>query len=903
LFVVEATLNALSLADQADLAVRLATEEPDKATALARETLSGAVATGQPAVESSALRALGLAARTSHQIADATSYLGASIRAAERATRPDLADAARISLAGAFAYAGEGQRALETLAAVAASGPLGVVAASDRATILGMLGRYDEALDCYGPVVRAFRRLGDQLREARSLDNRGLLHVYTGRFLLADADQARAERLFVGLGLLTEAAQVCHNRGFAATRRGDLPAALAFFDRAERRYAEAGVPARARALDRAEVLLAAGLTHDARDVATSALISLRSGGNQLALAEGLVLLADVAYLAGDHKASGAAAGEATTLLVSQDRPGWAAIATSASARAAGYAADVLDRAGVSTKAAEAHFVAGRLWLAATGPSRRSEADRELRLAAQHRGRGPAAGRLSGWHAEATRRLAAGDRTGGLTALRAALAVIAGQQAGLGASELRAHVSIHAGDVARSGLRLAIESGRPRQILDWMERYRANSLHVWPVRPPGDEQLAERLAELRGVVGDIAAELSSGGDPRPLVRRQAQLEREVRERHWLTSGLSPASKPDSGRRAPADTGVPSRPASPGARSSARRAHLALDATLGDRALVELAVSDGVLHAVVVAGGRCWYRRLAPAATVIAELDHLRFALRRAAYGGALGPRPTGGQGQVATAAGRLDELLFGPLRTLIAGRSLVVVPTGALHAAPWGALATTAERAVTVAPSARLWQRRSSASTPAAWEGSADSVWAGRRSVVIVAGPGLPGASAEVRSLRQIYPEATALGGRRARASAVTAALGRATVAHIAAHASFRADNGLWSAIQLADGPLTVYELDAIRRPPELVVLSACQSGLSAVRPGDEMLGFVAALLGLGTRAVIASVVPVGDDATAPLMVALHERLRAGDPPAEALAAARRGRPSALAASFVCFGAG
>jgi tetratricopeptide (TPR) repeat protein len=900
-------LNVLSLAEQADLALRLATEEPEKAAMLARETLSVARATSQAAVESSALRALGLAARSTHRIAEATTYLDASVTAADRATRPDLADAARISLAGAYAYAGEGQRALESLDAVAATGPLGVVAASDRATILSMLGRYDEALDCYGPVVRAFRRVGDQLREARSLDNRGLLHVYTGRFLMADADQARAERLFTGLGLLTEAAQVCHNRGFAATRRGDLPAALTFFDRAERRYVEAGMPAKARALDRAEVLLAAGLTHDARDVAANALTSLRAGGNRLALAEGLVLLADVAYLAGDHKASGAAADEATNLLVSQARPAWAAIATSASARAAlsgegpitaefavaaGYAADVLDRVGVSTKAAEAHFVAGRLWLLAEGPHRVAEADRELRLAARHRRQGPAAGRLSGWHAEAIRRLASGDRTGGLAALRAALAVIAAQQASLGASELRAHVSIHAGDVARSGLRLAIESGRPRQIFDWMERYRANSLHVWPVRPPTDEHLADRLAELRGVVGDITAEVSSGGDARVLVRRQAQLEREIRERHWLSSGrdssdTEPGSPASDHQRRPA-----------GARRRLPLGRLAIDATLGDRALVELAVSDGTLHAVVVAGGRCWYRRLGPSATINAELDQLRFGLRRAAYGGAMGQREAGGRGPIATAAARLDELLFSPLRPLIAGRSLVVVPTGALHAAPWGALATTAGRSVTVAPSARLWLRREAASSEEAAGSEARA-----KSVVIVSGPGLPGASAEVRSLRRIYPEATALGGRRARASSVTAALGRARVAHIAAHASFRADNGLWSALHLADGPLTVYELEAIRRPPELVVLSACQSGLSAVRPGDEMLGFVAALLGLGTRAVIASVVPVGDEATAPLMVALHERLHAGDPPAEALARARRARPSALAASFVCFGAG
>ncbi|HEX2064791.1 MAG TPA: CHAT domain-containing protein, partial [Acidimicrobiales bacterium] len=58
--------------------------------------------------------------------------------------------------------------------------------------------------------------------------------------------------------------------------------------------------------------------------------------------------------------------------------------------------------------------------------------------------------------------------------------------------------------------------------------------------------------------------------------------------------------------------------------------------------------------------------------------------------------------------------------------------------------------------------------------------------------------------------------------------------------------------------------------------------------------------------VIAPVMPVPDDATATLMVAVHDRLRAGAPPAAALAeaaAASRatGQPLdvAAAAAFVC----
>jgi CHAT domain-containing protein len=95
----------------------------------------------------------------------------------------------------------------------------------------------------------------------------------------------------------------------------------------------------------------------------------------------------------------------------------------------------------------------------------------------------------------------------------------------------------------------------------------------------------------------------------------------------------------------------------------------------------------------------------------------------------------------------------------------------------------------------------------------------------------------------------------------------------------------------------------------MVVLSACESGLSAVHPGEELMGLTAALFSLGTRTVLGSVLPARDEATRELMVDLHQRLAAGSGPAAALADAQAamGRGiddrTATAAAFVCFGAG
>jgi CHAT domain-containing protein len=252
-----------------------------------------------------------------------------------------------------------------------------------------------------------------------------------------------------------------------------------------------------------------------------------------------------------------------------------------------------------------------------------------------------------------------------------------------------------------------------------------------------------------------------------------------------------------------------------------------------------------------------------------------------------------------AGGALDAALFGPIRGVVDGRPLVVVPTGGLHAIPWGLLPALTCRPVTVAPSATSWLH--AVRSPGGGGG-------GGPDAVFAAGPGLPGARAEVAALARRSPAATVYVDGDATVQATLSALDGARLAHIAAHGVLRTDNPLLSALELADGPLTVYDLEGLARPPGTVVLPACSSGVTAVSAGDELLGLVSALLALGARTVVAAAVPVSDDATAPLMLALHERLDRGDTPAAALAAARAAMDpdddsaAAVAASFVCFGA-
>jgi CHAT domain-containing protein len=147
----------------------------------------------------------------------------------------------------------------------------------------------------------------------------------------------------------------------------------------------------------------------------------------------------------------------------------------------------------------------------------------------------------------------------------------------------------------------------------------------------------------------------------------------------------------------------------------------------------------------------------------------------------------------------------------------------------------------------------------------------------------------------------------ATAEKVLRELDGAWIAHIAAHGTFRADSPLFSSLRLDDGPLTVYDFERLRRAPYRMVLSSCDSGLAKPVGADELLGLSSSLIPLGAAGILASVVPVNDPATAPLMLAVHDNLRAGQSLASAFAGARaaaRGDPVALAAgrSFVALGA-
>jgi tetratricopeptide (TPR) repeat protein len=673
-----------------------------------------------------------------------------------------------------------------------------------------------------------------------------------------------------------DVARVDWNLGFVAAVEGDVPEALARYDRAEAHYAEEGLSVGRILLDRAAVLLQVGLLEEAGAVIARAVTDLEQAGAAADVAEGLVAAAQVALARGALPEAIAVSQQAERLTTRQDRPAWTLLArqvaflaevaalTPRQVRARGLPlATRLHEAGwreeeqeVLLLCAQSAIRAGDLSAASDLLTRASAVRHARANVLRHRL----------WFVRALLREARSQRSAALRAVISGLASLDGQRALLGATELRAEVAGQAAELATLGLRLASADGRPGRILHVAELSRAGGLRLRPVRPPRDTRLSAALTELRQTV---AAELSGRMDDAP---RAAGSSARVVEAEERVKRLS--------RGVPGLLGASAAPVVSVAE---------LLKALGDHALAEYVVVDSELQLVTAVDG--WVRRhvLGPLSAISVEVDTLRFALQHLTV--AHIPRLARA---FDAAADRLGQLLLGPAEEL-SGRELVVSPVAVLQGLPWACLPQLQGVPVSVTPSATLWCRAVSADR------------ADAKGVVFATGPGLPSAGEEIRASALRWERPQVLAGGAATVAATTAALEGASIAHIAAHGRLRVDNPLFSSLDLADGPLTVYDLERLERAPATVLLPACRSAVSSLRSGEELLGLAAAFLALGSRSVVASVIPVPDATTAAFMPRLHGRLAAGEPVDDALAAAIEETASeverATARSFVCLGSG
>jgi tetratricopeptide (TPR) repeat protein len=826
-------------------------QDDDPAVSLDAEKLLQGCAQDDHVVRSVALRAWGIAVRWTETIDRSIELLRASVDEAKSSGRADLVADALRSLAGSLALGGHPEAALTTLdSATEGASPLAAARVeSQRATILARMGRVDEADEAHTRSLETFRATSEKMFIALTLSNRGLLRLFSGRAHDAENDLEDALAIYVAQDNAFSAAATRHNLGHVALYRGQLAQALKIFSETEREIDRFTGGSYEMQVSHGEALMSAGLFDEAYELGTRIADQMTAVGLDLDRAEALLLAAEAALALHDASRARAAADGAAALFSQQGRETWAERAALIALQCdevtpelerrtrARSLSDALTATGQANAGTRARIEAVRLGLAIGDVAGASEDIAQLDRFRTH---GPIELRLAAWHARALGQRARGRPDLAIRSLAAALRLAHRHQASLRASDLRAAVGVHKREIALLGCQILLDRGDPAAFTDWIESYRAASLRLDPVEADPDSEQTELLAELRAVskrLDDEPAEATTN-----LLRRRAHLVRRLR---------------DSSRSFGHHQLLVNEPITAGD----------LVEVLGNDpcepiTMVQYVEVGGQIVAVVLAPDRRQVLRLGDADPVRRAQRHLGRAIDDLAARRRVDRAVATAQ----EASSELDERLVVPLGLSDDSGPVVVVPHTAMFALPWSVLPSLRPHVVTVAPSASHWGRRRERPIDA------------ERPSLLVSGPDLDEADAELAAIAAVGGETIVLRNPDSTVERVLDALPLVGVAHLACHGAHRRGNALFSHLKLADGELTIFELEHVRSVPEVVVLSACESAATDDVGGAEMLGLTVAFLSLGTRSLVAGPGLVADaELTRELMAAFHRQLRNGQP--------------------------
>jgi CHAT domain-containing protein/predicted negative regulator of RcsB-dependent stress response len=144
------------------------------------------------------------------------------------------------------------------------------------------------------------------------------------------------------------------------------------------------------------------------------------------------------------------------------------------------------------------------------------------------------------------------------------------------------------------------------------------------------------------------------------------------------------------------------------------------------------------------------------------------------------------------------------------------------------------------------------------------------------------AGAEAKFVAGLFPSATVLVGSEATTQAFRVASREVDVIHLACHGRFRVDNPAFSALHFVDAAFTAFDAESLRIRAAVVMLSACESGITQSASGDELLGLVRGFLIAGASRVVASLWAVDDVVTEQFVRVFYMALQGGDEPTIAL---------------------
>ena len=288
------------------------------------------------------------------------------------------------------------------------------------------------------------------------------------------------------------------------------------------------------------------------------------------------------------------------------------------------------------------------------------------------------------------------------------------------------------------------------------------------------------------------------------------------------------------------------------------------------------------------------------------------------------------------AAELGRLILAPATAEFENKRLVIVADGALQYVPFSALSVTGNRPIILdhevislqSASAFALQRQNLAKRSAApkavaviadpvfspaderLKGAVTTESSGQSATRIIEHlpgsangqlsiPRLPFTKWEADQILAVAPRESSLevlGFRANRSIATSDELSKYRYVHFATHGYLDTTHAGLSAIVLSmvdeqgkpqDGFLRTHDIYNLKLPAELVVLSACETGLGKDVTGEGLEGLTRGFMYAGARRVVVSLWNVNDKATATLMQRLYTgMLRGNKTPAAALRAAQ-----------------
>jgi CHAT domain-containing protein/tetratricopeptide (TPR) repeat protein len=238
------------------------------------------------------------------------------------------------------------------------------------------------------------------------------------------------------------------------------------------------------------------------------------------------------------------------------------------------------------------------------------------------------------------------------------------------------------------------------------------------------------------------------------------------------------------------------------------------------------------------------------------------------------------------AKELYEAILAPVSKDIKTKNLIVVPYGVLHKVPSGALTDG---------SSYLIDRYTVSVLP--WASVLAYVVKKRKGekdkALVLANPKteyIPVGHAEVegRMLESLFTKPEAYYRERATETTAKQRMSDFNVIHFATHGEFNELQPMQSGLLLTkdgenDGYLQVHEtFDLDLKNANLVTLSACETALSKVQGGDDLVGLSRGFIYAGTPSILATLWKVDDASTAKLMEIFYRNWKSGMSKAEAL---------------------